>query len=85
MKFAELGIPRDRASRALQLEAHRRRTRPPAQACRAMAYQEGERARKMENPTMRAPMQHTAKRYAELAQKFEAARKSQASVSTTCR
>jgi hypothetical protein len=26
-----------------------------ATACRAMAYQEGERAKKMENPTMRGP------------------------------
>jgi hypothetical protein len=46
-----------------------------AQACRAMAYQEGERARKMENPTMRGPMENTAKRYAALAEKLEAARK----------
>ena len=36
-----------------------------ATACRAMAFQEGERARKMENPSTRGPMA--------LAEKFEAA------------
>ena len=46
-----------------------------ATACRAMAYQEGERAKKMENPTMRPPLENNAKRYAILAEKFEAARK----------
>jgi hypothetical protein len=46
-----------------------------AQACRAMAYQEGERAKKMENPGMRAPIENAAKRFAALAGKFEAARK----------
>jgi hypothetical protein len=46
-----------------------------ATACRAMAYQEGERAKKMENPTTRAPIENAAKRYAALAEKFEAARK----------
>lgn len=45
-----------------------------AQACRAMAYQEGKRAREMENPTTRGPIEGTAKRYAALAEKFEAAR-----------
>lgn len=45
-----------------------------AQAGRAMAYQEGERAKRMENPTMRGPMESTAKRYAALAEKFEAAK-----------
>jgi hypothetical protein len=47
-----------------------------ATACRALAYQEGERAKKMENPTMRAPIENAAKRYAALAEKLEAARKS---------
>jgi hypothetical protein len=47
-------------------------------ACRAMAYQEGERARKMENPTTRGPVENTAKRYAQLVEKFEAARKARA-------
>jgi hypothetical protein len=46
-----------------------------ATACRAMAYQEGERAKKMENPTLRGPIEHAAKRYAQLVEKFEAARK----------
>jgi hypothetical protein len=39
-----------------------------------MAYQEGERAKKMENPSLRAPMENTAHRFAALAAKFEAAR-----------
>jgi hypothetical protein len=46
-----------------------------AQACRAMAHQEGERAKKMENPTTRGPVENTAKRYAQLIEKFEAARR----------
>jgi hypothetical protein len=46
-----------------------------ATACRAAAYQERERAKKMENPTMRPPLENNAKRYAILAEKFEAARK----------
>ena len=46
-----------------------------ATACRAMAYQEGERARKMENPTTRGPIEGASRRYAALAEKFEAARK----------
>ena len=46
-----------------------------ATACRAMAYQEGERARKMENPGRRGPIENAAKRYAALAEKFERARK----------
>jgi len=44
-------------------------------ACRAMAYQEGERAKKMENPGMRAPIENAAQRSAAVAEKFEAARK----------
>ena len=39
-----------------------------------MAYQEGERAKKMENATMRGPVESAAKRYAALAEKLEAAR-----------
>jgi hypothetical protein len=46
-----------------------------ARACRALAYQEGERAKKMENPTMRGPVENAAKRYAALAEKLEAARR----------
>ena len=45
-----------------------------ATACRAMAYQEGERAKKMQNPGMRAPIENAAKRYAALAEKLEGAR-----------
>jgi hypothetical protein len=41
-----------------------------ATACRAMAYQEEERAKKMENPTTRGPSENAAKRYAALAAKF---------------
>ena len=44
-----------------------------ATACRAMAYQEGERAQKIENPTMRGPLEANSKRYAALAEKLEAA------------
>ncbi len=46
-----------------------------ATACRAMAYQEGERAKKTENPTMRGPVESAARRYADLAETLEAARK----------
>jgi hypothetical protein len=46
-----------------------------ARACRAMAYQESERAEKMENPSVRGPIENTARRCAELAAKFEAARR----------
>ncbi len=46
-----------------------------ARACRALAYQEQQAARKMENPTMRGPIEATAQRAAALAEKFEAARK----------
>jgi hypothetical protein len=40
-----------------------------------MAYQEDERAKKMENPTTRGPIESAAQRYAALAAKFDAARK----------
>jgi hypothetical protein len=46
-----------------------------ALACRAMTYQEGERAKRLENPGARAPIENTAKRAAALAKKFEAARR----------
>jgi hypothetical protein len=49
-----------------------------ASACRALAYQEGERARKMESPTTRGPVESAAQRYAALAVKLEAARSSRA-------
>ena len=35
-----------------------------------MAYQEGERAKQMENPTMRGPLESNAKRFAALAEKL---------------
>jgi hypothetical protein len=47
---------------------------PPA-ACRAMAYQEGERAKKLQNHGMRGPIEKAARRYEALADKLEAARK----------
>jgi hypothetical protein len=47
-----------------------------ATACRALADQEGVRAEKMENPTTRGPIESAAKRFAALAAKLEAARKS---------
>jgi hypothetical protein len=46
-----------------------------ARACRSLAYQEGEAAKRLENPTVRAPIEGTAKRAAALAEKFERARK----------
>jgi hypothetical protein len=46
-----------------------------ATACRALAYQEGERAKAMGNPDMRRQIESTAHRFASLAAKFEAARK----------
>jgi hypothetical protein len=45
-----------------------------ATACRAMAYQESERAKKMENPGMRGPIENSARRFAALAEKLDAAR-----------
>jgi hypothetical protein len=53
---------------AIELEA-------AARACRALAFQESERAKQMENPGMREPIANAARRYAALAEKFEAARK----------
>jgi hypothetical protein len=46
-----------------------------ARACRALAYQEEQAAKRIENPGMRGPSENTAKRAAALAKKFEAARK----------
>jgi acetyl-CoA carboxylase beta subunit len=40
-----------------------------ARACRALAYQEEQAAKRMENPTMRGPIENTAKRAAALAEK----------------
>jgi hypothetical protein len=36
-----------------------------------MAYQEGERAKKIENPGMRGPVENAAQRYAALAEKLD--------------
>jgi hypothetical protein len=44
-------------------------------ACRELAYQEGERAKTLANPTLRGPLEHNARRYAALAHKLESARK----------
>jgi len=46
-----------------------------AQACRAMAHQERECAKKLENPTTRGPIEAAAQRYAALAAKVEAVRR----------
>jgi hypothetical protein len=60
----------------VQLDLSATELEAAARACRALAYQEGERAKQMENPTTRGPIQSAARRYAALAEKFEAARKS---------
>jgi hypothetical protein len=61
-----LGVPLDLTVTELETAA---------QACRAMAFQEGRlSAKKMENPTTRGPIESAARRYAALAEKFEAAR-----------
>lgn len=65
--------PRDDAHMPLDLTDAELAT--AATACRAMAYQEGERAKSMENPGMRGPIENAAARYAALAEELEAARK----------
>jgi hypothetical protein len=40
-----------------------------------MEYQESERAKQIENPGMRGPVENAAERYAALAEKFETVRK----------
>jgi hypothetical protein len=64
-----------RENQRMPLELTNAELATAAQACRAMAYQEGERAKKMENPTTRGPIEAAAQRYEKLAQKFESARK----------
>jgi hypothetical protein len=49
-----------------------------ARACRSLAYLEGEAAKRLENPTVRAPIEGTAKRAAALAEKFEARKRTAA-------
>ena len=46
-----------------------------ATGCRAMAHQEGKRARQLENPSVRGPIESNAQRYAARAEKLEAARR----------
>ncbi len=46
-----------------------------ATACRALAYQEERRAKEMENPSTRGPIEAAAARYAKLAMRLEAERK----------
>jgi hypothetical protein len=46
-----------------------------ARAWRAMAYQESEQAKRMENPSTRGPVEAMVRRYVGLAERFEAARK----------
>lgn len=46
-----------------------------AQACRAMAHQEGERAKKLDSPSVRPTIEAAAQRYSRLAEKLEALRR----------
>jgi hypothetical protein len=46
-----------------------------ARACRALAYQKEQAAKRIENPSLRGPIEDTAKHAATLAKKFEDARK----------
>ena len=46
-----------------------------ARACRALARQEEQAAKRIDNPGMRGPIENTAKRAAALAEKFERVRK----------
>lgn len=46
-----------------------------ATACRAMAYQEEKRAKAMENPATRGPIEAAARNFGRLAEKLERARK----------
>ena len=46
-----------------------------ATACRAMPTKKAsERAKRLENPSMRRPIEHAAERYARLAEKLESSR-----------
>lgn len=62
-------------SHGMHLELSDAELATAAIACRAMAHQEGQRAEAVENLTLRRPMEDTARRYAALAQRLEAARK----------
>jgi hypothetical protein len=61
--------------RRMPLDFSANELKTAARACRALAFQESERAKQMENPGMRAPIENAARRYAALAEKFEATRK----------
>jgi len=61
--------------RAMPLDLTDAELATAAQACRAMAFQEGERAKRMENPSVRGPIEAAAQRYAALVAKIEAARR----------
>lgn len=50
-----------------------------ARACRALAYRQTEDAKKIENPTVRGPIERTARHAAVLAERFEVARNAGAS------
>ena len=65
---------KQRDQRPMPLELTDAELTTGATACRAMAYQEGERAKKLENPSIRGPLETNSKRYAALAEKLEAAR-----------
>ena len=50
-------------------------SRPPRPRAARSRIRKAKRARKMENPTTRGPVENAAKRYAALAEKLEAARR----------
>ena len=62
-------------SRVMPLELTHVELETAARACRALARQEEQAAKRIDNPGMRGPIENTAKRAAALAEKFEAARK----------
>jgi hypothetical protein len=68
-------MPRGATMRVMALDLTDAELATAAQACRAMANQEGERAKEMENPRVRGPIENAAKRYRALAEKLEQARK----------
>jgi hypothetical protein len=63
--------------RAMPLEFSDAELATAAQARRAMAYHESERARKLESPSVRPTIEAAARRYAALAAKLETALKRQ--------
>jgi hypothetical protein len=63
--------------RSMTLELTDAELATAATARRAMAFQESERAKQLENPSLRSPSEHAAQRYALPAETLEAARRSQ--------